>query len=402
MAKQTKLEIRLLPIKKLRPYKHNARTHSKTQIEQLKASLQEFGFTNPVLIDGRRNVIAGHGRLLAAEALGIKEVPTIALCGLTPEQAKAYRLADNQIALNSAWDLDLLAADFNALEGAFEPATLGFSFDQAAAFADATQDGVETESLLPTGSPKTKPGDLWLLGNHRLKCGDATDADDVADCLDGAEPHLMVTDPPYGVEYDASWRNGVRRRDGSLVGAKAVGPVKNDHRCDWRAAWDLFPGAVAYVWHASLFADQALWGLRTSGFMPRAEIVWLKRSIIIGRGHYHWQHEPCFYAVREGKTGHWNGSRRQSTVWEIAHLKSETGHSTQKPIECMRRPILNNSKIGQAVYDPFLGSGTTLIACEQEHRVCYGLEIDPVYCDVIVGRWEALTGKTARRADKTP
>ncbi len=397
MASVRNLEIKTLPIKKLRPYKRNARTHSKTQIEQLKASLQEFGFTNPVLIDGSRNVIAGHGRLMAAEALGIEEVPTIALRGLTTEQAKAYRLADNAIALNSGWDLELLTADFNSLDGAFEPQTLGFSFDEAAAFAEPAGPAEDAEALLPTGPIRTNAGGLWLLGKHRLKCGDATSAEDVDSCLGGAKPHLMVTDPPYGVEYDASWRNGVRRKDGSLVGARAVACVNNDCRADWREAWELFPGAVAYVWHASLFADQALWGLRTAGFVPRAEIVWLKRSIIIGRGHYHWQHEPCFYAVREGKTGHWNGSRRQSTVWEITHVKSETGHSTQKPVECMRRPILNNSKVGDAVYDPFLGSGTTLIACQEEDRVCYGLEIDPLYCDVILHRWETLTSKKAKR-----
>lgn len=390
-----KRAVKIRSISGLKPYKRNARTHSPAQIEQIKASLQRFGFTNPILIDKHGEVIAGHGRLLAAEALGLKHVPTIALPELTPDEVKAYRMADNAIAERSGWDLDLLAEEFGSLDGAFDGVELlGFTFDQVSAFAADGEPEEEVEAA-PSGSARAKPGDLWALGKHRVKCGDATNADDVAAVLAGSEPHLMVTDPPYGVEYDASWRNRVRRKDGSLVAARAVGRVNNDDRVGWSEAWELFPGAVAYVWHASLFADQALSELRAAGFVPRAEIVWLKRSIIIGRGHYHWQHEPCFYCVRKGGTGHWTGSRKQSTVWEITHVKSETGHSTQKPIEAMRRPIMNNSKKGDAVYDPFLGSGTTLIACEAEGRVCYGLEIDPVYVDIILARWEAATGEKA-------
>ena len=389
-----KRAVKIRAISGLRPYKRNARTHSPAQIEQIKASFERFGFTNPILIDKHGEVIAGHGRLLAAEELGLKRVPAIELSDLTPEEVKAYRLADNAIAERSGWDLDLLTEEFNSLEGDFDAQTLGFTFDQASAFADSGEPEEETE-LLPTGPSRAKPGDLWRLGNHRLKCGDATNADDVADCLGGAEPHLMVTDPPYGVGYDASWRKKVKRPSGQLYGGTATGKVTNDHKADWRDAFDLFPGSVAYVWHADRFSDQVLWGLRTAGFVPRAQIVWVKQRTIIGRGDYHYCHEPCFYCVRRNGKSHWNGSRKQSTVWEIQHVKSETGHSTQKPLEAMRRPIMNNSKKGDAVYDPFLGSGTTLIACQAEGRVCYGLEIDPVYVDVILARWEELTGEKA-------
>jgi DNA modification methylase len=207
----------------------------------------------------------------------------------------------------------------------------------------------------------------------------------------------MVTDPPYGVEYDPDWRNRTDRPNGKPYGAMAIGQVSNDDRVDWREAWALFPGDVAYVWHASLFGVVVQSSLEECDFQPRSQIIWAKPRFAISRGHYHWQHESCLYAVKKGGTGHWSGDRSQTTLWTISHNKSETGHSTQKPVECMKRPIENNSSPGQAVYDPFLGSGTTIIAAEMTGRVCYGLEIDPKYCDVIVQRWENFTGKKAER-----
>jgi len=205
----------------------------------------------------------------------------------------------------------------------------------------------------------------------------------------------MVTDPPYGVQYDADWRNRADRANGKPYGARAIGRVTNDDRADWREAWALFPGDVAYVWHAGTKADIVAESLDASGFAIRSQVVWAKSRFAISRGHYHVQHEPCWYAVRKGGTGHWHGDRSQTTLWPIAHLKSETGHSTQKPVECMRRPIINNSAPGQPVYDPFLGSGTTMIAAEMEGRACLGLEITPHYVDVIVQRWQNFTGKQA-------
>jgi DNA modification methylase len=244
--------------------------------------------------------------------------------------------------------------------------------------------------------PVTVLGDVWVIGKHRIVCGDSTDADTVAKVLNGVEPHLMVTDPPYGVEYDASWRNTAKRADGTPIGASAIGKVENDARADWSEAWALFPGEVAYVWHAGLFAGVVADSLVNTGFSLRSQIIWSKQQFAIGRGDYHWQHEPCWYAVRKGKTGHYDGGRKQSTLWQIPKpQKSETGHSTQKPVECMKRPIENNSSPGQAVYEPFSGSGTTIIAGEMTGRCVYAIELSPAYVDVAVKRWQEFTGKDA-------
>jgi DNA modification methylase len=207
----------------------------------------------------------------------------------------------------------------------------------------------------------------------------------------------MVTDPPYGVEYDASWRNEADRANGKPYGASAVGRVTNDDRADWREACELFPGQVAYVWHASLFGTTVQLSLEAAKFELRSQIIWAKDRFAISRGHYHWQHESCFYAVRLGSPAAWNGGWSQTTLWQIGHSKSETGHSTQKPVDCMRKPMENNSSPGQAVYDPFLGSGTSVIAAESIGRVCLGLELNPVYVDVIIERWQNYTGKKAVR-----
>jgi DNA modification methylase len=240
------------------------------------------------------------------------------------------------------------------------------------------------------GAPLSRRGDLWRLGPHRLLCGDATDAGDVARLLAGARPHLMVTDPPYGVSYDPAWRAQVQR-----FGAAAVGRIANDHRVDWREAWALFPGDVAYVWHAGKHSAQSAAALEASRFEIRSQLIWDKGRLIISRGHYHWRHEPCWYAVRKDRTGRWAGDRKQTTVWPIRHRRSASGHGAEKPIECMRRPIENSSQPGDAVYDPFVGSGTTIVAAELAGRAAYALEIDPVYVDVAVRRWETLTGRRA-------
>jgi DNA modification methylase len=206
----------------------------------------------------------------------------------------------------------------------------------------------------------------------------------------------MVTDPPYGVEYDADWRNKAMRADGTAIAGRATGKVLNDDKADWREAWALFPGDVAYVWHAGLFAGVVADSLVACDFKLRSQIIWAKSNFAIGRGDYHWHHEPCWYAVREGKTGHYGGDRKQTTLWQIAKpQKSETGHSTQKPVECMKKPIENNSSPGQAVYEPFSGSGTTIIAAEQTGRCCYAIELNPAYVDVAVKRWQEFTGQQA-------
>jgi DNA modification methylase len=210
--------------------------------------------------------------------------------------------------------------------------------------------------------------------------------------LDGVKPHLLVSDPPYGVNYDPAWRE----RLGVPADGLATGTVLNDDRCDWREAWALFPGDVIYIWHAALNSAHFVIGLEAAGFVIRSQIIWDKTRLVIGRGDYHWQHEPAWYAVRKGRKGHWSGDRKQTTVWAIPHRKSETGHSTQKPVECMRRPIENNSSPGQAVYEPFCGSGTTILAAEMTGRACHAIELNPAYVDVAVLRWQAFTGDEAR------
>lgn len=242
----------------------------------------------------------------------------------------------------------------------------------------------------PPANPVSRLGDLWQLGRHRLLCGDSTDPAAVEAVLAGVKPQLLVTDPPYGVSYDPAWRN----RAGLSTTAR-TGKVENDDRADWREAWALFPGEVAYVWHGALHAGTVAKSLTASGFQIRAQIIWAKERLVMGRGHYHWQHEPCWYAVRG--TGHWNGDRKQTTLWSIASRgqDAETTHGTQKPVECMARPIRNNSSLGQAVYEPFCGSGTTLIAAEMEGRSCHAIELSPAYVDVALTRWQAFTGLQA-------
>ena len=383
------------PVTELVPYARNARTHSDAQVAQIAASIREFGWTNPVLIDAEGGVIAGHGRLLAARKLGMTEVPTLELGHLSPSQRRAYILADNRLALSAGWDDDLLRLELGELQAdGFDLALTGFDMDEIAGILAEPTTGLTDPDDVPAAPevPVSHPGDVWLLGRHRLVCGDSTDPAVVEHALAGVRPHLMVTDPPYGVEYDPAWRNRA-----GLGSTQRVGKVENDHRADWREAWALFPGAVAYVWHGALHATTVAESLVACGFDIRAQVIWAKDRLVLGRGHYHWQHEPCWYAVRGGATGHWSGDRKQTTLWQIASRAqdADTVHSTQKPVECMRRPMENNSSPGQAVYEPFSGSGTTLIAAEQSGRVCHAVELSPAYVDVAVLRWQAFTGQEA-------
>lgn len=382
-------------IDELIPYAKNARTHSDSQVAQIAASIREFGWMNPVLIDAENNIIAGHGRVLAARKLGLEEVPCVLHDHLTETQRKAYIIADNKMALNAGWDEDLLRLELRELgDMGFDLELTGFDDVEIDSLLAEPSEGLTDPDEVPElpEDPVTKPGDVWVLGKHRLVCGDGTDADVVAKCLNGVEPHLMVTDPPYGVQYDPTWR----AEAGLNKNKNKMGKVENDDRADWREAWALFPGDVAYVWHASLFTREVLDSLEACGFKPRSMIIWVKDRFTLGRGDYHWQHEPAWYVVREGKTGHYEGGRKQSTVWNIpARDDAGVGHGTQKPVECMKRPIENNSNPGQAVYDPFCGSGTTIIAAEMTGRVCHSIEIAPKYCDVIVKCWEDFTGKKA-------
>jgi DNA modification methylase len=379
---------------RLLPYARNARTHSASQIDQIAASMREWGWTNPVLVDELGMIIAGHGRIQAARKLGLSEAPVMVATGWSEAKKRAYVIADNKLALNAGWNEDLLAAELADLsELAFNVDLLGFEVGELERLLGSAE-ALEGEDDVPA-APETRvsrAGDLWLLGRHRLLCGDATCANDVARLLGGVRPHLMVTDPPYGVEYDPAWRN-----ESGASQTRRTGKVLNDDRADWREAWALFPGEVAYVWHGALHAGTVAESLTATEFQIRSQIIWSKERLVLSRGHYHWQHEPCWYAVKKGGSGAWAGDRKQTTVWSIASKgqDAETVHGTQKPVECMRRPMLNNSSVGQAVYEPFSGSGTSLIAAETCGRTCLAMELDPAYVDVAVTRWEQLTGETA-------
>jgi len=395
-------EIVVRKVADLIPYARNARTHNDAQVAQIAASIREFGWTNPILVDGANGIIAGHGRLLAARKLSIAEVPCIELSGLSDIQKRAYILADNKLAQNAGWDDEMLRLELGELAAMdFDTLLTGFSDEEMLGLNTGSAEGLtdEDEVSEPPVDPVTRLGDVWVLGKHRIVCGDCTDPLVVEKALNGVAPHLMVTDPPYGVEYDADWRNKAFRADGSPIGGRAVGKVMNDDNADWREAWALFPGDVAYVWHAAgALSAVVCESLQASGFDVRAQIIWAKNHFVIGRGHYHGGHEPCWYAVRKksGATGHWQGDRTQTTLWKIDKpSKSETGHSTQKPVECMRRPIENNSSVGQAVYEPFSGSGTTIIAAETVGRCCHAIELNPAYVDMAVKRWQDFTGMQA-------
>ncbi len=381
------------PLNRLTPYARNARTHSDAQVAQIAASIREWGWTAPVLVDEDRTIIAGHGRVLAAQRLGLAEVPVVIARGWSEAKRRAYVLADNKLALNAGWDEALLRAELADLQGLGADLSLaGFGADELRALLAEASPGLTDPDAVPDppATPVSCPGDLWVLGKHRLVCGDSTDPAVVEAVLAGVRPHLMVTDPPYGVAYDPEWRNRA-----GVSTTRRTGAVENDHRADWREAWALFPGEVAYVWHGALHATTVAESLTACGFDIRAQIVWAKDRLVLGRGHYHWQHEPCWYAVRG--TGHWTGDRKQTTLWQIASSgqDAETVHGTQKPVECMRRPIENNSSPGQAVYEPFSGSGTTIIAAEMSGRACHAIELSPAYVDVAVQRWHAFTGQQA-------
>ena len=420
----TPLAVVYRPLGELVPYAANARTHSPAQVAQIAKSMQEFGWTNPILVDGARGIIAGHGRVLAAQQLGLEKVPCIELAHLTPEQRRAYVLADNKLALNADWDPTLLRDELIGLQASnFDLGLIGFSpAELGSLMAWSPAGGLTDPDAAPPlpAAAASVLGDAWLLGRHRLVCGDSTDGDAVGRALNGVVPRLMVTDPPYGVNYDPTWRAGVKGRKT----VRQSGAVLNDDRADWREAWALFPGDVAYVWHGALFAGTVQESLAAAGLEVRTQIIWTKDRFVLSRGNYHWRHETAWYAVRKGATAGWRGGRKQDTVWRIEGLgkglaarvlevleengvestvweipmtvdDGATGHGTQKPVECMRRPIENNSEPGHAVYEPFSGSGTTIIAAEMTGRSCHAIELSPGYVDVAVARWQAFTGKQA-------
>lgn len=382
------------------PYARNSRTHSDEQVAQIAASIREFGFTNPVLVDGNNGVIAGHGRLLAAQKLGLAEVPVIELAHLSDTQKRAYIIADNKLAINAGWDDAMLAVEFGVLAASgFDLDLTGFAAEEIAALEpDQIEPGLTGEDAVPDAPAEsvTVLGDVWQLGGHRLLCGSSTEAHAVETLFNGQSPNTMITDPPYGVKYEADWR--AKAKGVKATAREKNSNLQNDDQADWYDAYALFPGTVAYVWHASAFTDVVMDGLRRAGFDIKQQIIWNKNVHALSRSDYHWKHEPCWYATKPSGDRNWKGGRTQMTVWDIKSVIFEDGktaHPTQKPIEIYTRSLEFHTNPGEYVYDPFGGSGTLAIACEKLGRRALVMELDPKYCDVIVKRWQDYTGKQA-------
>jgi DNA modification methylase len=391
-----------MPLTDLAPAPYNPRQISAKAMKGLRASIKRFGLVQPIVFNRRSgHVVGGHQRIDALKTLG-ETAAQVVVVDLPESEEKALN-----VSLNNPGIAGEFTKSIGDIIGEIRLSLPSLDFDELRFDELADPPAViEDEVPEPPKVPVTKVGNLWTLGRHRVLCGDATKAEDVAAALGKAKPFLMVTDPPYGVDYSPEWREEAAKKGQIRGGAKAMGKVANDDRCDWSPAWLLSPVSVAYVWHAGRHASEVQRSIEAARFEIRCQIIWAKPFAPISRGAYRWQHEPCWYAVRKGSAAAWVGDHNQATIWAIANRTFQggrgeahdaiTGHGTQKPVECMAHPMRNHE--APETYDPFLGSGTTLIAAEQLDRTCYGLEIEPRYCDVIVERWQNLTGQKAKRA----
>ena len=390
------MEIKEVEVSALIPYAKNSRTHDDAQVAQIAASIKEFGWTNPILVDGDKGVIAGHGRLLAARKLGMAKVPTIELKDMTEAQKKAYVIADNKLALNAGWDTNFLSLELQELKDQdFDLTLLGFDDKELdALLAPEVTEGLTDEDSVPDTpiEPKTKLGDIYILGNHRLMCGDSTSIDAVEKLMDGELADQLVTDPPYNIAYEG--------------GSKKREQIKNDEMADEEfrqflkdvyiaANAVMKAGAVFYIWHADTEGYNFRGAAKDMGWRVRQTLIWNKDNSAFGRSDYHWKHEPCLYGWKEGAAHLWATDRKQTTVIECKRPSKSELHPTMKPVELMEYQILNNTKGSDIVLDLFGGSGSTMIAAEKIGRCARLMELDPKYCDVIVKRWEDFTGKKA-------
>lgn len=384
-------------VEDLIPYANNARTHSDAQIAQIAASIREFGWTNPLLVDGENGIIAGHGRLLAARKLGLDVVPVIELAHLSEAQRKAYILADNKLALNAGWDDALLALELGALRAdGFDLELTGFSDFELASILDATggEGGLTDpdDAPEPPAQPVTVEGDVWLLGKHRVMCGDSTSIDSMEALCAGQLVDLLLTDPPYNVAYEGKTKKALKIKNDAM----ADGDFRQFLRDAYTAADAVMkPGAVFYIWHADSEGYNFRGAAHDAGWQVRQCLVWRKNSMVMGRQDYHWQHEPCLYGWKDGAGHLWASDRKQTTILEFDRPARNAEHPTMKPVALFEYQILNNTKGGDTVLDGFGGSGTTLIAAEKNGRVARLMELDPKYVDVIVRRWQDFTGQQA-------
>lgn len=390
------LSIKYLGIDRLIPYARNSRTHSADQVAQVAASIKEFGFTNPVLIDEQGGIIAGHCRVMAARKIGLDSIPTIELAGLSEAQKRAYVIADNKLALNSGWDVDLLKVELSDLVGAdFEMSLLGFSEDELSALlAPDLTVGLTDPDDAPQVSDEviTVQGDVWVMEGHRLKCGDSTSIDDIESLTAGQKVDMWLTDPPYNVAYEGKTKDALTIKNDSMQDDQFRQFLRD---CYVAADAVMKPGAVFYIWHADSEGYNFRGAARDAGWKVRQCLIWKKSTIVMGRQDYHWKHEPCLYGWKDGSGHLWAADRKQSTVLEFDKPQRNCEHPTMKPVALFEYQMLNNTKGGDIVLDSFGGSGTTLIAAEKNGRIARLMELDPKYCDVIVKRWQEFTGKQA-------
>ena len=385
MAKTT-TDMQLVLVAKLVPYLNNARTHNPEQIMKLRSSLREFGFINPVIIDRDFNVIAGHGRILAAKEEGITEVPCVFVDHLTDAQKKAYIIADNRMAMDAGWDENLLRVEIEALQGAdFDVSLTGFDENELADLFNEDKDVQDDNFDLTAALEKAsfvKEGDIWTVGRHRLLCGDATNPEDIAKLMDGKRANLLLTDPPYGVSFKSA--SGLTIKNDSM---------KSDEFYEFlRKAFDsavtnLEPGASAYVFHADTEGLNFRKAFIDAGFHLAGCCVWVKDSLVLGRSDYQWQHEPVLYGFLKNGKHSWYSDRKQTTIWNFAKPKRNANHPTSKPLDLLSYPIRNSTQENAIVLDTFGGSGSTLMACEQTNRICYMMELDEKYASVILRRY---------------
>ena len=390
---KTTTEMQLVPLGKLVPYINNARTHSPEQLTKLRSSLREFGFINPVIIDRDYNIIAGHGRVLAAKEEGIMEVPCVFVDYLTEAQKKAYILADNRMALDAGWDEELLRIEIESLQGEdFDVSLTGFEEQELAdLFAiegdkAAKDDDFDLSAALEKAS-FVERGDLWIVGRHRLVCGDATRTEDVERLMDGKKANLIVTDPPYGVSFKSS--DGLTIQNDSMKDEEFYIFLLTAFQC---MAEHLENGGSAYVFHADTEGLNFRKAFIDAGFHLAGVCIWVKNSLVLGRSDYQWQHEPVLFGWKKGGKHSWYSDRRQTTIWNYDKPKRNKNHPTSKPLDLLGYPICNSSQENAIILDTFGGSGSTLMACEQLNRICHMMELDEKYASVILRRYVEDTG----------
>ncbi|MBQ1277792.1 MAG: ParB N-terminal domain-containing protein [Thermoguttaceae bacterium] len=387
--------VELRPLGDVRPYENNPRINDGA-VDAVAESIRRFGFRQPLVVDEDGVILAGHTRLKAAAKLGLERVPVVVATGLSPEAAREYRLADNKTAELADWDLPKLTLELDALRSVdadFDPLTLGFGADELARLlALGPKEGFTDPDDAPEVPATTtvKRGDMFRLGEHRLLCGDSTDAADVARLFDGATADLYLTDPPYNVDYTGS--TGLKIANDSMDDADFLAFLTSAF-C--RANEVLRPGAAFYIWHADTEGRNFREAVRQVDWTLRECLIWVKNSLVLGRQDYQWRHEPCLYGWKGGAAHYWNGGRSQSTVFEIDKPRKNDVHPTMKPVELFERQMQNSTRPGDVVFDSFAGSGTTFVAAERLGRRCFGLELSPNYCDAIIQRWEAFTGEKA-------